>query len=83
MIKKIGISLGIFLLLFSGSWFLDQKQTRTANEVRTIESRDGIMNISNVKMNEGPIFETTSLRFLPREYIRIQPKESNQGGGDL
>lgn len=77
MIKKIGIALGIFLLLFSGSWFLDQKQTRTANEVRTIESRDGIMNISNVRMNEDPIFETTSLRFLPREYIRIQHKESN------
>ncbi|WP_147533531.1 hypothetical protein [Bacillus marasmi] len=72
MKRKIGVALGIFLLLFSGCWFLDQKQARTAEEMQVTEGREGTMNISNVKINQGSMFDQITINFLPREYIRIQ-----------
>ena len=74
MKRKIGVALGIFLLLFSGSWFLDQKQTKLENEVRINEPEQGRMNISNIKTDENQILKTNSTKFMPREYIRIQKK---------
>lgn len=76
--RKIGVALGIFFLLFSGSWFLDEKLESTEKEVQTVESQEGTMNISDVKIDKHTMFEQLSIKFLPREYIRFQDNSSGQ-----
>lgn len=76
MKKKIGVAVGIFLLLFSGSWFLNEAQSQPELETRTTDPQSGLLNISNMNMKsyDSPPEEETSSRFMPREYIKIKQR---------
>lgn len=74
MKKKFIVAIAIFLLLFSGSWYLNQKQNMSDHERRLTDDRQKTIKISNAETNEESIIETRTFHFMPREYIRIKYK---------
>ncbi|MCQ6276515.1 hypothetical protein JMM81_16500 [Bacillus sp. V3B] len=76
MKKKIGTTIGIFLLLFSGAWMLDQTEETplgSTENIVNVENTPGLMNVTNdsqiERMNREPF-----VKFQPREYIRIEQR---------
>lgn len=72
---KIGTAAGVFLLLFSGAWMLDQKdmQLEPTENLVNVENTPGLMNVTNSSQMEY-MERKPFMKFQPREYIRIEQR---------
>ncbi|WP_071393701.1 hypothetical protein [Bacillus tuaregi] len=70
MMKKVAAAMGIFVLLFSGAWVLNQK-SHQASDSSYVENQPGIMNVTHTNQLENRLVEPF-IKFYPREYVRIE-----------
>lgn len=78
MIRKVCVAIGLFSLLFSGAWILEQQDTTLTDKAKTKtnENSQGMMNVTNTSTNTNNYLGNTDvleiLKYQPREYVRIE-----------
>jgi len=73
----VGTAVGIFILLFSGAWILDQNermQVDSTEDIVQVENMPGLVNVKNDFQLEPVKRKSFFVKFHPREYVRIEQR---------
>ena len=73
MVRKIVVSIGIFLSLFTGFLVLDHKEDKGMSKQELLDAEPGVLRIQQNEMDEVETAKTY-IPFKSREYVRIVPQ---------
>ncbi|HAQ07061.1 MAG TPA: hypothetical protein DCR24_05885 [Bacillus bacterium] len=73
MVRKVIVSIGIFLSLFTGFLVLDHREDKDISKQEAVDEEPGVLRIQQNDLDEVETAKTY-VPFKSREYVRIVPQ---------